>query len=263
MEESQPVFSSDAPTPVAKKSFSLKSLFGGQLPLILCLTVIIAMVIAWRPSEINSSPANARTIAVTGEAEITAEPDEYVFTPEYDFKSADQKTALSNSTAKTNEIVKKLKDLGVADSKIKTDTGGYGSYYDDSQQTYYAYLTIKVDDKKLAQKVQDYLLTTTPYGSVSPQADFSKATRKKLTDTARDQATKDARAKAEQSAANLGFKIGKVKSVDDNSGNDPFQYYGDKMLMSGANTASVSDSAPIQQGENSLSYQVKVVYYMR
>lgn len=261
-EETPSVVTSSESSAQPAKNSKKREIFSGQLPLILALLIICALLVAWKPWSSTSTGAEARTISVTGEAEITAEPDEYVFYPEYTFKSVDEKAALAASTAKTNEVVKKLKELGVAESKIKTDTSGYDSYWDNSQSTYYSTLTITVADKELAQKVQDYLLSTAPHGSVSPYADFSKATRKKLTDQARDEATKDARKKAEQNAENLGFKIGAVKSVNDNTDDDSFYKYG---IASGANSATSesSDSAPIMSGENDLNYTVKVTYYVK
>jgi uncharacterized protein len=242
-----------------------RQLFATQAPLILALLIIGGMLIAWKPWE--STPSNtARTITVTGEAEITAEPDEYVFRPSYEYKFADKQTALTEATANTNKIVAELKKLGVASNKIKTDTsGGYRWYYDENQDTYFAYLTITVSDKDRAQKVQDYLLSTAPTGSVSPESSFSKAKQKELEHKGRDEATKDARAKAEQSAANLGFKIGKIKSVQDSqspAGIYPAERGGITTMALDAK-AEAGTSAPLQPGENDYSYSVTVSYYLR
>jgi uncharacterized protein len=234
----------------------------GQVPLILALIIIGAMLFTWQPWEAGAA-AGQRTITVTGEAEITAEPDEYVFNPQYEYKDLDREAALKASTDNTNEIVTKLKELGVPSSKIKTDSNGYKEWYRETGSTYYSYLTIKIDDKKLAQKVQDYLLTTSPYGSVTPSAGFSKSKLKEVTNKARDEATKDARAKADQSAKNLGFSVGKVKTVKDDANGEGVY----PMLLRGSADASMAAgspelSAPIQAGENELDYQVTVTYYV-
>lgn len=254
----------EEPTIVSNPTPPRRSLnLGGQLPLIIALLIIGGLLLTWKPWQTTSKAAD-RTVTVTGEAEITAEPDEYVFNPQYETKNTDKQTALKASTDQTNAVVSELKKLGVADSKIKTDTSGYRNYYSDNSDTYYAYLTVTVGDKKLAQKVQDYLLTTSPSGSVTPQANFSKAKRKQLESQGRDQATKDARAKAEQSATNLGFKIGKVKSVKDGNDDSTIRPYAAEGLSLGANAASdAKASSPIQQGEDDLSYQVTVTYFVR
>jgi uncharacterized protein YggE len=110
----------------------------------------------------------------------------------------------------------------------------------------------------MAQKVQDYLLTTSPSGTISPYSAFSTEKRKELESQARDEATIDAREKAEQSAENLGFKLGKVKSIEDQSG------FGGVIPLD--TPATMEDSArsslSVQPGENEITYTVRVVYYL-
>lgn len=227
------------------------------------LLVIVAMLVIWKPW--GGEPTDAsRTISVTGESTLKATPDEYVFSPQYEFKDTDKATALADLTAKQNEIVSALKKLGVPDSSIKADSNGndYRYEYDDIARTsnYSLVLTITLKDKDLTQKVQDYLLTTGPTGTVSPQASFSDATRKKLENQGRNAATKEARAKAEQSAHNLGFEVGAVKSVSDSANGlaTPPMY----AMESGVN-ADTKQGLSVQPGQNELSYSVTVVYYLK
>lgn len=224
--------------------------------------VVVAMLAIWMPWK--NAGTSDRTITVRGESTVSAEPDEYVFYPTYEFKDTDKDVALANSTKKSEEVVAKIKELGVEDSKIKTNASGYDyplyPERTDDETTYTLQLTVTVDDRELAQKVQDYLLTTTPTGSVSPQATFSEEKRKQLESEARDEATKDARSKADQSARNLGFKVGKVKSVEDGAG------FGGIVPLRGTSVGSSEDSTTslaIQPGENDLHYSVTVIYYVR
>lgn len=232
----------------------------------LLLIVIAVMLAVWRPWSAASS-TNDRTVTVTGEATLTDKPDEYVFYPSYPFKNDDKATALAELTKKSDTVVAELKKLGVADSKIKTDSSNfdYPVYYDETtkQATYTLSLTITVNNTDLAQKVQDYLLSTTPSGIVTPQASFSDTKRKELENKARDQATKDARSKADQSAKNLGFKVAKVKSVTDGSGFGvmPYMTRG-TAAVSDAKTVDIAPSLSIQPGENDLNYTVTVIYYI-
>lgn len=234
-----------------------------SLVLLLC---IIGMLAVWRPwavSAINSS----RTISVEGQATVNAVPDEYVFMPTYEFKDADKDTALAALSVKSDAVIKELKKLGVASSKIKANSDGYNypEFYldkDSGQNTYTLRLTIKTSGKELVQKVQDYLVTTAPLGQVSPQASFSTTARKSLEDKARDDAASNAREKADRTAKNLGFKIVRVKSIEDNN-----SYGGPTPLMStmaaGEDAASSRSSLEVQPGENELIYSVKVVYFIR
>lgn len=231
--------------------------------------IIIVMVVLFKPWEAKIA-ANSRTVEVTGSATIKAEPDEFGFSPYYQFKGTDKTALIEQLTKKSDEIVAAIKKLGVEDKNIKSDASGYTNtyFYDDSDGTtnYSLTLTVTISSKDLAQKVQDYLVTTNPEGSVTPYSTFSKSKEKELQSKARDEATKDAREKADQSAKNLGFEVAQVKSVVDGDGfgGSPLPY----AVSSGVQTLDIKASEAsarlaVQPGENELSYSVKVVYYIK
>lgn len=242
-------------------------LAGLTVALVIALAVIAMLTVKLT----NGGSGDTRTVTVTGEATLKATPDEYVFYPSYNFTNPDKDAALKELTAKSNEVTAGLKKAGVADSDIKSNSSGYDTpVYLESQPirkenaTYQLQLTVTVDNKELAQKVQDYLVSTSPTGGVSPQASFSDKKRKELESQARDQATKDARSKADQQAKNLGFKVGKVQSVEDGSGFDgvqPFSRNGVEPAI--AEDSTTSTSLTVQPGENELNYSITVVYTIR
>lgn len=227
---------------------------------------LVAVVALWRPWDSQPS-ASDRTVSVSGSATLKAEPDEYVFYPSYEFKNADKTAGLKELTAKSDEVVAGLKKAGVADKDIKTNASGYRDYYYYDQEarthTYTLQITATTHTRDAAQKAQDYLLSTNPSGTVTPQATFSTAKQKELEAKGRDQATKEARAKADQQAKNLGFKVGKVKSVEDSDSG-----YGGPMPLMAMDTVKSSTEASgqslaVQPGENELTYTVQVTYYIR
>jgi uncharacterized protein YggE len=225
----------------------------------------VGLLLAWRPWD-GASKTSDRTVQVSGTTTLKAEPDEYVFYPNYEFKNADKAAGLAQLTAKSGEVVAGLKKAGVADKDIKTNATGYRDYYYYDQEskthTYSLQVTATTHTREAAQKAQDYLVTTNPTGAVTPQATFSEAKRKELESKGRDAATKDARAKADQQAGNLGFKVGKIKSVSD----DGYGFGGYPMLSSmGAKTMAAGDTASleVQPGQNELTYTVQVIYYIR
>ena len=225
---------------------------------VVLIAVIVAMLLMWQPW----NPPTDRTITVTGEATVMAEPDEYVFSPSYQFTNTNKDTALAELTKKQEEVVTKVKELGVNNNQIKTNSSGYDLYFREEgsdELTYTLSLTVTVGNRDLAQKIQDYLLTTAPTGSVSPQATFSDERRKELESQARDQATQDARSKVDQSAKNLGFSVGKVKEVSDGSGFGVFP--ADDRAVSPEDKA--AQQLTIQPGQNELNYTVTVVYYLQ
>src|SRR5476651_710433 len=117
--------SQPAPAPIPAKPKS------GKLWMILTLLLVIGLgvrVFMWKPWQANVK-ASDRTVSVNGSATVTAVPYEFVFSPTYDFTSADKATAITNLTAKSTDIVAQLKKLGVANDKIKTDANNYSGYY--------------------------------------------------------------------------------------------------------------------------------------
>ncbi len=277
MDTSTPVVAQPQPTennPKNRQTIALDL----RLVVALLLVIIAGMLLIWKPWDSSTSSASAnRTIKVTGEASLKAEPDEFVFFPSYTVQNASRDTALAELTRKSDEIIAKLKSLGVADGQIKSSADSYDRgitypYPDkpggEQVPSYTQQLTITVTKRDMAQKVQDYLATTAPTGTISPSTNFSTAKRKGLENKARDEATKDARAKADQSAKNLGFKVGNVKSVSDGSGFGGVVPFGcDGGLCSGAAEIAIDSAAPsklnVQPGQNDLSYTVTVEYFVR
>jgi uncharacterized protein YggE len=201
---------------------------------------------------------------------VTATPDQFVFSPSYSFTNTDKQVALDALTAKADEMVKKLKDLGVPNSVIKTNASGYRSYgygylampVYGGTNTYTLSFSIKLSADTLAQKVQDYLVTTSPTGDVTPQVSFTTAKQQSLQAQARNKAEQNARAQADQSARNLGFSIAGVKSVVDGSlGGGPIMYGTD--LKAGAASDLAQPELSVQPGTDDLTYTVEVVYYIR
>ena len=232
----------------------------------LLIVIIAVMLFLWQPWQ-PTIRATDRTISVTGNATVTAGPDQYVFSPSYSFSGTDKQQALDQLTAKSNDLVLRLKKLGVADKDIKTNASGYYGYgyympMYAGGDTYTLSVTVTARDAKLAQKVQDYLVTTSPSGAVTPSVSFSTGEQKQLQSQARGIAEQDARSQADQSAKNLGFTIAAVKSVVDGNlyGGGPIMYNG---MASGADLAAPSKSLSIEPGQNDLSYTVQVVYYIK
>ena len=226
--------------------------------------VIVVMLVLWRPWE-PQIDRNARTIDVTGQAVLKAEPDQIVFMPQYSFDNTDKDAAVTAAAEKRSTLLSKLKSLGVKSKDIKADTSGYNGGFlpeNDDAYTYTLSLVVTLEDMKLAQKVQDYLATTSPEGQVTPQYGFKKATQTSLEAKARARASKDAKNKAEQSAENLGFSVARVKSVSDsNLGGYPYML--DTRMVAGAEDSVASSSEfPLQPGENELNYSVSVTFYI-
>src|SRR5215831_6730928 len=148
------------PEPAGSTNQVMRLSINVQWVVVVLLVVIVAMLLLWRTWQ--GAGLTNRTIEVTGDTTLTAHPDEFIFSPSYQAKSADKTAALTELSTKSDAIVKELKKLGVAGSKIKTSTSGYDYpvYYGDNNTAIYTLqLTITVGNLSLAQKVQDYLVT--------------------------------------------------------------------------------------------------------
>jgi uncharacterized protein YggE len=120
-------------------------------------------------------------------------------------------------------------------------------------------MTLAVEDKELAQKVQDYLVSSGSIGQVTPMTGFTQETRKILKDEATTLAVEDAKKRAEQTANNLGVKVVKVIKInetDDNYDIYPIASYDSTTIQEGS-------SLPINAGESEFPYSVNVVFEIR
>jgi len=235
---------------------------------IICAVLLVTNLITlgfWQPW-INRS-VSSRTIAITGSTTIEAEADQFIFSPYYQKEGTDKESINAELSTLAGTITAKLKELGVADSAIKTDVNSYeynvyyyGGDLDDTTST--LYLTVTIKDKALAQAVQDYIVTTSPVGSVTPQISFSTAKQKTLETQAREEALANAKSKAEASANQLGAKIGRVITVTDNNyvGISPMPWLTSAETGASDSVKSSSSSYTIQPGLNEYSFSIQVTY---
>jgi uncharacterized protein YggE len=240
--------------PKLKREKKLVLTLSWKLLAIVLLIVLAALTFYTKPWEMNSS--NPRTLEITGEATIKRAPDSFVFNPTFE---ADSQEAI---TLKTNEVVKALKELGLGDAGIQTQVTNYENYGmngPDGTYNYSVYMTLAVEDKELAQKVQDYLVSAGAIGQVTPITGFKAETRKALKDEATTLAVEDAKRRAEQTANNLGVKVVKVIKInepDDNMDIYPIASYDSAVVQEGT-------SLPINAGESEFPLSLKVVFEIR
>lgn len=230
-----------------------------KLLCIILLLVIAGMLALWRPWEGNAA---TRSLTIAGEASISAEPDEFQFSPSFIAKGTDLEKLKSDTDAKANTVFKDIKALGVDESDIviNSSSNGYYNYEnDDGEQTVSAYVQIKVKNKTLAQKVQDYLATSGAEGQLTSYPTFSKEKAKKLENEGREKAIANARSKAESTARTLKVQIGKVISFKDQT--EQIYYpldLSDSVSKDGASSA--RETLPVTPGRQEVTYRVQVIF---
>mgnify|MGYP001600805811 CR=1 FL=1 len=231
--------------------------------LVAVLVVVIIIILGfWRPWEENGD----RTVSITGEATLRAAPDEFIFSPLYERQASSSKEAISAVSELGNGVVEKLKKLGVIDQEIKTQVTtnqGFGPITDqqtDKVTAQYS-LTIVIHNQELAQKILDYIVTSPVLYSVLPQSIFSPGRRKELEKQARSLALTDAKAKAKQSADELGIRVGRVISINEPNWGGPIP-----MTLEGQTKMDVqpkTTSPILLTGEQDFTFAVTVVFRLR
>lgn len=239
---------------------------------VICAILLIANLVTlslWQPWVDNS--VSDRTITITGTTTIEAEADQFVFSPYYQREGSDKVVINAELSDLAKAITTKLKELGVEDSAIKTDVNAYdySIYYGGptNEETATLYVTVTLKDKVLAQTVQDYIVTTSPAGSITPQISFSVAKQKVLEAQAREEALADAKSKAETTANQSGAKLGKVVSITDNiyGGVTPMPWIMDAGIKSSDSSISSSaeSSYSIQPGLNEYTFSINIIYELK
>lgn len=234
---------------------------------ILLLTNLLSIII-WQPW--STAKLSERTITVTGTTTIKAEPDQFVFSPYYQKQGEDPSLLNSQLIELADDVTENLKKLGVDDSSIKYDVNNYDYrvyyYGENNENTSTLYFTITINDKTLAQTVLDYLVTTSPSGSITPSLSFSTDLQKQLEEQARTEAIDDAKEKAQKSADQLGARIGRPISISDTRSDIfyPAYYEGAVDSMKGAeSTISAPPSYTVQPGLNDYNFSIEVVYEIK
>ncbi|MEX2012553.1 MAG: SIMPL domain-containing protein [Patescibacteria group bacterium] len=232
------------------------------------LVIILIMLVIWQPWNV----VTGRTVVVSGQATVKAVPDEFTFYPAYQAKNKNSTDAISAVSKKGNAVVKKLVALGIPENKITTNVSS-GDYYgikaegssgsDEIIATFS--ITAITNDKKIAQESLDYLVTTDPIYGVSPQSNFATATRRNLESDARRLALADAKSRAEQTAQELGIKVGRVVEVSEPNwgGVIPLGVGEDSVAPGSSRDLAETTSPKLLTGEQEVTYQISVTYRIR
>ncbi len=162
--------------------------------------------------------------------------------------------------------------MGMPEERITTSVNS-GDYYgikaegvesSDDQSVATFSITAVTGDKKVAQKVLDYLVTTDPLYGVSPQSNFATETRRQLENNARKLALADAKERASETAAELDIRIGRVMEVSEPNWGGIIQF-GEDSIAPGASRdeATIETSPKLLTGQQEVTYQISVTYRIR
>lgn len=243
----------------------------------LAMVAIFLVAKTWQVFD-ESSRVNLGTVAtisVTGTGKASTPPTIATLSFTVQENAAAVADAQNAATKRTNAALAAVKKLGVADKDVQTS--GYsvtpqyeqkpcaaGSYCppDTSKITGYQVsqsVTVKVRDTAKAGDVLAALGTAGVQNISGP--DFTVDDPTQVEADARQKAIDDAHAKAVLLAKQLGVRLGKVVSFNENSGPVPYFAYG---KGGGPETAAAPAVAPtLPTGENETTVNVTVQYEIR
>lgn len=213
----------------------------------------------------TKSSKKDKTITVAGQGQAFTDPDIVSFNVRVETTNPDILKALADNTEFANALVKKLKDLGVADSDIQTSRMDFYIDYDYSgaQRTLRGY-NVSQSYAVTLRKISDFstivpevinehvMIDGVQLKKADTSAEYQKAVSRALT---------NAEQVAETIAKRLGVKLDPIpKFVDESNMGSDIGYYGRDYEMENM-AAGKGDGVPsLETGAITVNAQVKVVY---
>jgi len=203
-----------------------------------------------------------RQVMVVGHGEVKGKPDTATVQIGVETDAPAAKDALAQNTAQAQAIHDKLVKLGVDAKDIQTSNFTINpTYGNDNRQVtgYHVGNTVSVKIRKLdnAGTLLDQVVqagANSIYG-----VSFSVEDPQALLGQAREQAIKDAQARATQLASAGGASVGEVLVINENVGAQPIPMPMAARSADAANSAAV----PVQPGEQSFSVDVQVTFGLK
>lgn len=245
--------------------------------------VLIALVAVLVVKEIKAigyvgvNPDTTNTITVDGSGDATAIPDVATFSFSVNETAKTVADAQTAATAKINAALKSVRDAGVADKDISTDSysinphyeynGGVctASYCPPSKQTLTGYdvsetISVKIRDLSKAGDI------FTTIGSIGVQnvngLSFAIDDPSSIQADARGKAITDAQTKANQLAKQLGVSLVRIVSFNETNNQvpRPIMYAMDAKVSA---AGSVAAAPEVPAGEQKITDNVTITYQIK
>lgn len=211
--------------------------------------------------------ANPQTITITGIGEVMSKPDISTinFTLRESSKTNDTQLLQANISKSAEQVIQKLKAIGIEEKDIQTSNYSVNPKYNysDGKSEVVGYeasesLNVKVRNTENVSKVLNILAEekiTEVYGP-----NFEVDDIQKVKDQARDIAIKDAKGKANNLAKALEVKIKRIVSYSDDSASNPGYPtpYREAKFMSASSDTSAQANLPT--GEEKVTVNVSLTF---
>lgn len=214
-------------------------------------------------------PPHPHILSVSGEGEVRAVPDQAQLSAGVVSQAKTAAAALAANSTAMNEVFATLKKRGIPEKSIATSNFSINPQYppyrqdapNEDRSRIIGYevsnqVTVIVDDVSKVGTVLDALVASgaNQAGGVS----FTIRDSKPLMRQAREDAVKDARAKAETLAKAAGVTLGSIVSINEGGSYRPTPMFAGKMAMDMA--APSAPPPPVAPGEQSVTANVSIVW---
>ena len=205
------------------------------------------------------STASQRSVIVTGVGRISVVPDRLFLNLGVETRATRVADALKANNKAAQDLIKVLKDKGVAEKDIKTSQLSIYPQFDTAGRRITAYqvnnsVTATIRKIETAGDLIDGAAAVAGDAIRINGIDFSIGDPAPALSSARDLAVKDAKTQAEQLAKSAGVKLGKLRTI--RSGGDVTETPIYKQSLSAAS----AESAPISAGSQDVSASVELVF---
>lgn len=212
---------------------------------------------------IGQNVEQRNTIVVSETGEVYATPDLGIITASVINEAETVAEAMTENTERMNSVINAVKSQGVEDKDIKTTSFNIYPRYRYTEEGYGNRI---LTGYEVVQRLQVKIRDLGKIGSIIQEATDAGANdisglqltidnQDELENQARQQAIEKARVKAEELTSQLGVKLGKIISFNENSFN-PYYYDSFAEGIGGA----VPVAPNIQAGENKISVSVNIIY---
>jgi len=223
---------------------------------ILVLVIIAVFVLPWRNISWGKIRFQDETIVVIGESKTEQKNEVASFNAGVNVINENKETAVNEMNTKISELITSIKNFGIADDDIKTQSVNVYEQQqtDKSKKNYWVVnntIEITLRDVSKANNLTDLLNKSGANNIYGPSF-----TVENTTDTEKslyDSAIIDAKEKAELIANSSGRKLGKVINVVEGSSNNYSPVY--KSLLS-----SVGGGADLETGTSTVSKTLTVTF---
>lgn len=230
----------------------------------LILFLMAALIFLFSPKAFAAEAQPLPTISVSGEGVVEAPPDRATISVGIVNRDKNATKVQSDNARIASDIIKAIADLGIERKNIRTGNYSFHQYYRNDEKNrrifegYEANNTVSVivEDLNLIGKVIDAALSNGANDVDSLQ--FGIRDKGTLQGEAIRLAVRDARAKAEIVAAELGKTIVGVRNISVNSGYVAAPRM-NKMMMASMEAAADYET-PIESGTLSCSANVHVEF---